>query len=315
MRAVVAGLQLHAGQLRLGVGRQQFVDLLRGDLGRGGVGPEVDARLLVAPAAKERDLLIEDAGRKGADAALLDLRAVDALERKSSVADVVEHLDGVAVDRIDLVAQLDQSHHGIGVGLAGAVLQRVDGERVVEVRDHQKLTVGGHPVAIHPAHIDHDAEVGVGVLRERAAVPKPQFASRRDAQQVEGVVERDLPPVVAHIPQHRYCPVSGHRDELGAHHAIADVVPVDAAAVDARPRAVGDDALSRTQVGVADPAAVGRRDEVDRVARAQVAGLVGVDAAEDGDLGHAAALALPRFERKRLARRAPLLVLHRAGHP
>ena len=116
--------------MRLGVGQQQLVDLLGADLLGGGRCAHVDAWGFIAATAQKGDALDVDAAGKGADHALLDLSAINALEREQVAADVVEHLDGVAVQCIDLVAQLEQRHHGVGIDLAGAVLQRVDLGRV-----------------------------------------------------------------------------------------------------------------------------------------------------------------------------------------
>ncbi|MFN9961005.1 MAG: hypothetical protein ACK55I_48615, partial [bacterium] len=57
-----------------------------------------------------------------------------------------------------------------------------------------------------------------------------------------------------------------------------------AATVCAWAGSVAHQAISRPQIGIADAAALGRDEEVDRVGRAQVRPVVRVDAADDGDL-------------------------------
>ena len=61
---------------------------------------------------------------------LLNLCAVNALKRKQCAAHVVEDLLRIAVEGIDLVAQLDECHNRIRINLRAAVLQRVDLHRV-----------------------------------------------------------------------------------------------------------------------------------------------------------------------------------------
>jgi len=77
--------------------QQQLVNLLGADLLGGGRCAHIDAWGLIAATAQEGDALDVDATGKGADHALLDLSAIDALEWEQVAADVVEHLDGVAV--------------------------------------------------------------------------------------------------------------------------------------------------------------------------------------------------------------------------
>ena len=233
MRPVDAGLQLDRRQLRLGVGLQQQIDILRGQRCAGGVAAEVDARRLVPAASEEREALVaKDAHGVRAHRAAHDLRAVYTLEREEVSAHVVEHLDGVAVDRVYLVAQFEQRDHWVGIDLRRSVLERVDGKRVAEFGDHQKLAVRGHEVAIDPHDIKHRAEVGVGDLRQRRAVPVVQAPAAGDGQTVKGVVEGDvLARWPAHITQHRDSAASRHADQLRAHHPVAHATPVDAATV------------------------------------------------------------------------------------
>ena len=77
---------------------------------------------------------------------------------------VVEHLDGVPVHGVDFITQLEQGDYRVGVDFRGAVFQRVDLGRVGQFGDDQAGAVGGHKVAVHPHHVDHDAKVGVGDL-------------------------------------------------------------------------------------------------------------------------------------------------------
>ena len=169
--AVVARLELDARKLRLGVVEQKIVDLLRRDLGGGRIHAEIDAWRFIPPAAEKRDRLDVDAAGVRPDDAFLDLRAFDALEREELAPDVLEHLDGVAVERVDLVAQLQKRHHGVGVDLGAAILQRVDGGGVSQLSDDQAGAVCRHEIAVDPRDIKHNAEVGVGDLRQRRTVP------------------------------------------------------------------------------------------------------------------------------------------------
>jgi hypothetical protein len=189
-------------------------------------------------------------------------------------------LDGVPVQRIDLVAHLQQGLHRVRVDLTAAVLERIHRERVGQVRDHQKLAVRGHPVAVHPHDIQHDAEIRVGVLRQRRGhgVPEEQVAIAGNPQQVERVVQRHLLAVVAHVAQHRHRARAADGHQLGAHHPVTHAVPVDAAPIRTRARAVAHDAVCRPQVHRAR-ARGHRHDElVHRIAGAQIRRGVGEDA-------------------------------------
>ena len=271
-----------------------MVDFLRGDLLRVGVGADVNPRRLIEAGAQKRHSLCEHTAGVRAGRAFLDLGAVNALERKEIPAHVVEHLDGVLVQRVNLIAHFQQRHHGVGVHLAAAVLQRVHQQRVRQVGDDQELAVRRHPVAIDPDDINHRTQVRVGVLRQCAGnrIPEEQVAVGGDAQQVKAVVQRRALAVVSHIAQHRDRARSADRHELAAHHAVQDAVPVDPAPVWPRPPAVCNQAVSGTQVFLAHAAGLGHRHQVDRIRGADVRAVVGEDAGKNGDLGHGSPLDL-----------------------
>ncbi|OBQ32555.1 MAG: hypothetical protein AN487_22145, partial [Anabaena sp. CRKS33] len=285
VRSVEAGLQFHTGKLRLGVGLQQQIHVLRGQRHTAGVGPEEDAGWLVAPATEERNALIsEGAACVCADGAAHDLSAVDALEREETAADVVEHLDGVPVQRIDLVARLEQRNHGIRVDLAGAVLERVHLRRIGQFHDHKEPTVSGHEVAVYPHDIEHRAEIGIGDLDEtEGGRPVVQPATGCDGQAVERVVERDIARP-AHIAQHGNGACAADGDEACAHDPVAHTLPFNTTTV--RPgRSGGErhDAISRAQVLLAHAGALGYRHHVHRERGADVRPVVRVDAGDDGN--------------------------------
>ena len=118
VRPVVARFEPHACELRLGVGRENLVDLLRRNLARHRVRADVDAGGLVSAAAEEGDLLLVRAAREGADAALHDLRPLDALEWEADAAHVVEELNRVPVNRSDLVSRLHERDDRVRVRFA-----------------------------------------------------------------------------------------------------------------------------------------------------------------------------------------------------
>jgi len=64
------------------------------------------------------------------DHAFLNLRALNAGKREELAAYVVESLDCVPVQRVRLVAQLEDGFDRVWVCLAAAVLERVDRQRV-----------------------------------------------------------------------------------------------------------------------------------------------------------------------------------------
>ena len=287
MVAVVACFELDLGELRLGVVQQQVVDLLRADLCGGGVGPDVDARRLVAPTAKEGNGFEEDAGRMGADAPFLNLRTFDGGEREEAAAHVVEHLDGVAVDRVDLVAQAQHRIDWVRVALRCVVGERQRGERVEDVGDEQELPVRRHPVALDPAGVNDPAECGVARQGAGCRVPVPQRVVRHDAKQVEAVVHHDeLVVCTTDIPEHRDDVVRGDADELAAHHPVVDAVPVDPAAIRTRAGDRLDEAIPGPQERVPRTAVDRRRHHVHRVRHPEVGAVVGVDAGDDGDGCH-----------------------------
>ena len=221
--------------------------------------------------------------------------AVDALKRKEVAAHVVKHLDGVAVQCVDLVAQLEKRHHRVRVNFGRSVLQRVDLGRVSQFSDNQAGAIGGHEVSIHPHHIKHDAKVWIGHLRE-CAVPVVQPTTRRDGQAVKAVVERhQRVGWTSNIAKHSHSSAVGHGHQLGAHDAVADAIPVDAATIHPRAGTVGHQAIGRTQEAVADAGLLGHRHQVDRVGRAQVRTVVRVDAVQDWNL-HGALLYAIRYQ-------------------
>ena len=82
--------------------------------------------------------------------ATLHLRALVPLEWKTGSTNVIEYLDGVPIDGVRFVAQLEQGNHWIRVNLAGPIFQRVNLCRVVQFRDNQRRSVRGHELAITP---------------------------------------------------------------------------------------------------------------------------------------------------------------------
>ena len=265
--AVVARLELHARKLRLSVVEQKIVDLLRRDLGGACVDAEIDARRFIAPAAEKSDRLDVHAAGVRADNALLDLRAFDALKREELAPDVFENLDRVAVERVDLVSQLQKRHHGVGVDLGAAILQRVDGGGIGQLGDDQAGAVRRHEIAVDPRDIKNNAEVGVGDLRQRRAVPVEKIIVARDRQAVEGVVERHEVRA-AHVAEHRHGAIRCDQAELRAHNAVTAALPVDRATVDARPGAVLHNAIRRAQKALGDARVHRHRNHVDRIRRA-----------------------------------------------
>jgi len=116
MGFVCALFQERNGQLRLGVCRQNFFNFTRGDLLGRSVCAHVNRRRFVATTAQERDVFHEDAVGVRAYCPLLDLRASNTLERKACGAYVVKNFDRVSVQRIDLIAQLQQCIYRIRIG-------------------------------------------------------------------------------------------------------------------------------------------------------------------------------------------------------
>ena len=82
VRLVVPRFHVRVRQFVFGICQQQRVDLARADLLRAGIAADVNARSLVKSSTKERDCFHVDATRILADAALLDLRALDPLKRE-----------------------------------------------------------------------------------------------------------------------------------------------------------------------------------------------------------------------------------------
>ena len=114
---VVSCFQLDLDQLRFGVLQQQIVDFLGADFLSGGCCGNVDAWSFIAATAQKGNALKVDAASMCAKHSLLDLCAINACKWKQSTAYIVEHLHGIAVERIDLVAQLDERHHWVWVNL------------------------------------------------------------------------------------------------------------------------------------------------------------------------------------------------------
>ena len=122
MRLVVACLQLDLDQLSLGVLQEQIVDLLRADFLGGCCCAKINAWRFVASTAQKCDALQIGAASVRANHTLLNLCSVNALKRKQCAAHVVEDLLRIAVEGIDLVAQLDECHNRIRINLRAAVL-------------------------------------------------------------------------------------------------------------------------------------------------------------------------------------------------
>ena len=230
--------------------------------------------------------IVVDAAGVRADAALHDLRAFDALEREARAADVVEDLDRVAVQNADLVAHLQQRDDGIGVSFARSVLQRVDGERVVELGHDEELAVGREEVPVDPDEVDDRSEVGIDVLHERRAVRVVEVPAARDRKLVERVVERHRLPVVADVADRRHRAERVDAHEERTHHAVERAVPVDAAARDAGAGSRRDESVAGAKVRLRDARRCRRRHHVDGVRRAEVRRRRRVDACEEGDCGH-----------------------------
>ena len=167
MRVFGALLHEGCGQFSFGIAGEDFLDLARGDFRGGSVGGDINRNAFVRAAAHERQRLGEHATGVRAERALLNLRAWDALEREARRAQVVKHLDRVPVQGVDLVAQLQQGLHRVRVGFRRSILQRIDGERVVQFRDDKELTIGGHEVTIDPDHGKHSAKVCIRNLSQR----------------------------------------------------------------------------------------------------------------------------------------------------
>ena len=214
---------------------------------------DIDAWGFIPATAQEGNAVDVDAAGLCADHAFLELSAVNACKGEQLAAYVVEHLDGVAVESVDLITELEQGDDWIWVHLGAAVFQGVDDKRVCQFGDDQKLAVGGHEVAVHPHNVQHCAEVWVCHLREGCSTPVVQTPTAGNGQQIKAVVERhfcvDWPTDVA---KHGHRAVAGHGHELGAHDSVADTVPVDAATVCAWACSVGHNAVTWAQEAVAD---------------------------------------------------------------
>ena len=172
------------------------------------------------------------------------MSAVDACEREKLAAYVVENLDCVAVEGIDLIAELEQGHDWIWINLRTAVFEWVDLGRVAKFCHNQACSVGNHEVAIHPHNVQHHAEVWICHLRE-CAVPVVQAATGCNGQAIEAVVHRhqgvDWPTNVA---QHGHSAVAGHGHKLCSHDSVADAAPVDSATICAWACTVGHNAVA-----------------------------------------------------------------------
>ena len=281
--SVNALLEICHRQFIFGVFQKDFVDLARCDLLHRTIGPEIDRRSLVETATEESDVVHEHRAGVRPNAALLNLRARHPLEWKASAAHVVEHLDGVSVQGIDLVPQLEQSLDRVRIGFRGTILERVDRKRIVQVCDHKELAVGGHVIAIDPHHIERGAEVGVCHLRQRRAVVEKQVSARNHRQIGEAIGERH-PASPANVPDLGHGVVGRDLHQLGAHHAIDHAVPVDPAAVDAWSSPEFHNAISGPKIARCDACLLRNRNKVLWIRRPEVRRGVGVDAIEDGDL-------------------------------
>ena len=277
VRPVVARFELHACELRLGVGRENLVDFARRNLVRLRVQSDEDFRGLVPAATEEGDLLLVRAAREGADAALHDLRALDALEREADAAYVVKEFNRVPVNRSDLVSRLHERDDGVGVCFAARVLQRVHRERVVKLGDDEELAVGRHKVAVDPAEIDDGSEVRIDDLLEQGAGEVVEPTAARDGEAVEGIIKRDK-PAGANVAEVLHEPRRVDAHEPRAHHAVERAVPVDAAAVGAWACSVAHDAVAGAEVSVRDARRHRHGHHVHRVGRAEVGRRRGVDA-------------------------------------
>ena len=119
------------------------------------------------------------------------------------------------VHSVDFIAQLEQGDYRIWVNFRGAVFERVNLGRVGQLGNDQVGAVGGHEVAVHPHHVEHDAKVWVCHLNERGRerIPVVQTATGGDGQQIKAVVHcYQLRSGAAYVAQGGNGAVAGHAD-------------------------------------------------------------------------------------------------------
>ena len=239
---------------RQGILFQDLVDLSGRDLLCACVCRQVHTRSLALAISDHSDSLHKLTAGMSPNRTLLDLRPVHAVKREERPAHVVEHLNGVGVDRVDLVSELDQRDHRIGIDLRRPVLQRIDIERIGQLGDDQKLPVGGHEVTIDPDDIEDDSKIGIGHLGEcrSCRVPIVEPATRGNSKKFKRIGKRDQ-AAAADVPEDSHHPSRGNSHQLRPHDPVTDPVPLDPTAVHAWASADLHHAFCGSEVSIGDP--------------------------------------------------------------
>ncbi len=123
---VYPGLDEHVGELSLSELFEDQVNLTSGDLLSVTARDEPDSRSLVTSSTDERDGFHEQAAGMCPDGSTLYLGSFYTLKRKQAASHVVEDFNGMPVERVDLVADLQQGHNRVRISFSRPVLEWVD---------------------------------------------------------------------------------------------------------------------------------------------------------------------------------------------